>query len=551
MISNIRYWFLLFLIFLVYLAGLFVTLLETDSARSAVMAMHMVQQNDFINLFSVNGVFSQKPHLHFWFAAFSFKIFGLSDWAYRIPGFLMTLLAAYSCFGLGKSLYNAQIGKLAALVFMTAQIIVISNTDVQIDTLLTGFSIFAIWQFVNYGKHDSLTAIILGAVGSALAFSVAGLSGLLFVVLPLCCYLIYARKWSRLFSWKTLLAVLIFCIAITPACYAYFLQFESHAALSGAVSKNQENGLAFFWQGLNGPLGGNRFGFDFFDIYFIKDCLWTFLPWTLIGLLAYIGKFKWLLRSNLGSNPKFEFLTLGGVSLLFVVAAFVENRTIHFLNPMIPLIAIMVASYLYEIYRFRKTKLIKTLLGIQYLIFALIFILSVLLCYFVFKIDNPLNYIWKILLVLLAIVYSLKREDFFYRLITISVLCALMINVVLNAHAFPGLVNFQAGSSMAKVIVDNEIPTDNIYKLSGSGSWTLDFYIKKPLDRISLSEILNRKNIWVYANELQLKELRNLGYDWDRQYHVDQLNTGKLDLAFMDPATRKGVLGKMYLIHIY
>ena len=218
---------------------------------------------------------------------------------------------------------------------------------------------------------------------------------------------------------------------------------------------------------------------------------------------------------------------------------------------MLPLISILVASYLYSLNRFHNLKRIKTILSFQYFIFGIVFILSVLLCYYVFKGDNPLNYIWKIALALLAIFYSLKREPYYYRLITVSVLCSIMFNAVLNTHAFPEFMKYQAGSSMAKVIAEKDIPTENIYKLSELGTWALDFYNEKKVKQISISMILNKKNIWVYANELQLRELNNLGYDWDRQYQVDQYKLNQLNLKFIDPATRKSTLDKMYLIHIY
>ena len=104
MIPNTRYWLLLLLVVLVYITGMFVTLFENDSAQFAVMAMRMVQENDFINLFKGPDEYLDKPHMHYWLAALSFKLFGLQDWAYRIPAILATLLGAYSCYGLGKLL---------------------------------------------------------------------------------------------------------------------------------------------------------------------------------------------------------------------------------------------------------------------------------------------------------------------------------------------------------------------------------------------------------------------------------------------------------------
>ncbi|MBT8312327.1 MAG: glycosyltransferase family 39 protein, partial [Flavobacteriaceae bacterium] len=174
MISRTRFWILIGLIFLVYLAGMFVTLFENDSAQFAVMAMRMVQENDFINLFKGPEEYLDKPHLHYWLAALSFKIFGIHDWAYRIPAILVTLLGGWSCYGLGKTLYNQDAGKIAALIFLSAQTIVLSVIDVRTDAVLTGFTVFALWQLVLFFERKTLINILMGAIGAGLAFSTKG-----------------------------------------------------------------------------------------------------------------------------------------------------------------------------------------------------------------------------------------------------------------------------------------------------------------------------------------------------------------------------------------
>ena len=196
MISNIRYWFLLSLVFLVYLAGMFATLFENDSAQFAVMAMRMVQENDFLSLFKGPEEYLDKPHLHYWLAAIAFKIFGLHDWAYRIPALLATLLGAYSCYGLGKLLYDRDTGKLAALIFMTSQTIILSVIDVRTDAVLTGFAILAIWQLAAYIETKNLKHIALGAFAAGMAFSTKGQIALLVVGFPIICHLYFTRKWQ-------------------------------------------------------------------------------------------------------------------------------------------------------------------------------------------------------------------------------------------------------------------------------------------------------------------------------------------------------------------
>ena len=210
MISTARYWFFIALIVLVYIIGMFVTLFENDSAQFAVMAMRMVQENDFLSLFKGPEEYLDKPHMHYWLAALSYKIFGIHDWAYRIPGILSTLLGAYSCYGLGKLLYNKDVGRFASLIFMTAQTMVLANVDVRTDAVLTGFTIFSIWQLATYIEKNTLKSIALGAFGAGIAFSTKGQIALVVIGISILCHLAYTRKWTRLLNWRLLVALLVF-----------------------------------------------------------------------------------------------------------------------------------------------------------------------------------------------------------------------------------------------------------------------------------------------------------------------------------------------------
>ena len=104
------YWLWFFALLAVYALGLPNTLLENDSAQFAVMAQRMVLEGDYINLIKGTEDYLDKPHLHYWLAALSYLLFGISDWAYRIPAILVTLLGAYSCYGLGRLYYRFRDG---------------------------------------------------------------------------------------------------------------------------------------------------------------------------------------------------------------------------------------------------------------------------------------------------------------------------------------------------------------------------------------------------------------------------------------------------------
>ena len=552
MISNSRYWFLLFLVVLVYITGMFVTLFENDSAQFAVMAMRMVQENDFLSLFKGPHEYLDKPHMHYWLAALSFKIFGLYDWAYRIPGILATLLAAYSCFGLGKLLYNTNTGKLAALIFMTAQTIVLSAIDVRTDAILTGFTILAIWQLTAYIQTNHIKHIILGAFGAGIAFSTKGQIAIVVIGFPILCHLAYTRKWRTLFHWKISIALIVFAITITPILYAYYHQFDLHPEKVIRGISNRSGIFFILWEQSFERMSGAGMGKNSSDyFFFFHTFLWVFLPWTIIALAAYWFRIKTFLKLKFAYNPKYEFLTLGGITLIFLLISFAQFKLPHYLNITIPLFSILTASYLYNIYKLAKKKEAKVILDIQYFILSIVFIVTVLLCFFVFKFENIYPYILLGIAFLTIMYFCLKRENYYLRIITLSVYSSLLLNAILNLHFYPSLLEYQAGSSMSQTIAENSIPVDNIYKISKEHTWALDFYNQKPVIISSIEAIENKKDIWVYVDDAQLRELQNSNFDWDCQYTQNQFRITRLQAKFLNPTTRKRVLKKRHLIHIY
>ena len=552
MISNLRYWFLILLIFLVYVAGMFVTLFENDSAQFSVMAMRMVQENDFFSLFKGPEEYLDKPHMHYWLAALSYKIFGIHDWSYRIPGILATLLAAYSCYGLGSLLYNKHVGKLAALVFMTAQTIVLGAIDVRTDAVLTGFSILAIWQLAKYIENGSVSAIAIGAFAAGIAFSTKGQIALLVIGLPILCHLFYIGKWKVFLSWKVLLALLVFAVTITPMLYAYYLQFDLHPE-KVIRGKDHRSGIFFiFWEQSFERLSGEGIGKNSSDyFFFFHTFLWVFLPWTILGITAFYHKIKVFVNQKFKYVQGSEFLTVGGITLIFIIISFAQFKLPHYLNITIPLFAVITAAYIYNLYTANKEKTVKYLMIGQYFVLSIVFIASALICFYVFKLRSVVAYVFLIGAAILIIYYALKREGVYMKLVTISVCASLLLNAVLNLHFYPNLLDYQGGSSMSKVIAEKNIPVDRVYKVGKDYTWSLDFYNQFPVQITTAEDLKDKKDIWVYVNDDEMAMLEEKGFDWDSQLSVDQFRITRLQAKFLNPNTRKKVTRKMYLLHIY
>lgn len=551
MISSLRYWFLIALIILVYLAGMFATLFENDSAQFSVMAMRMVQENDFFSLFKGPNEYLDKPHMHYWLAAISYKIFGIHAWAYRIPGILATLLAAYSCFGLGSLLYNKQVGRLAALIFMTAQTIVLGAIDVRTDAVLTGFSILAIWQLAKYIEQGSVKNIVIGAFAAGMAFSTKGQIALLVIGLPILCHVFYTRKWNAFLSYKVLLALVVFGLTISPMLYAYYVQFDMHPEKIIRGKSNRSGIFFIFWEQSFERLSGDGIGKNSSDyFFFFHTFLWVFIPWTVIGIAAYWGRLKTFFKLKLKYNAHYEFLTIGGITLIFAIISFAQFKLPHYLNITIPLFAILSASYLYTIFHSEKKRSTRFLKISQFFILGIVCIAAALICFYVFTLNNVLAYISLVLVVLLIVYFLFKKEGEYIKLVTITVCTSVLLNAVLNLHFYPNLLQYQGGSSMAKIIKEKEIPVDRIYKVGLDYTWSLDFYNQFPVQITTPALLKSKKDVWVYVNDKELELLKSKGFNWDSQLSVNQFRITRLQGKFLNPKTRKTVTRKMHLLHL-
>ncbi len=550
MISRTRFWIFIGLILLVYLAGMFVTLFENDSAQFAVMAMRMVQEHDFINLFKGPEEYLDKPHLHYWLAALSFKIFGIHDWAYRIPAILVTLLGGWSCYGLGKTLYNKETGKIAALIFLSAQTIVLSVIDVRTDAVLTGFTVFALWQLLLFFERKTLVNIMLGALGAGLAFSTKGQIALVVIALPLMCYLTYSRKWKRLLDWRVLVALLVFALTITPMLYAYYQQFDLHPE-KVIRGKANRTGLRFiFWEQSFERLSGEGVGENSSDyFFFFHTFLWVFLPWTVIGLAAYASRVKNLFRKNFQKVKGVEFLTVGGITLIFVLISFAQFKLPHYLNITIPLFAVLTAAYLVWLRNEKREKALRNIQKVQYAILGLCFVVAALLTQYVFDSGFLENLLLGFSFALLVFVI-IDRTIPFVRIITVSVLGAVLLNLSLNLGFYPSLLKYEAGATMSELVKENNIPVDRIYKITDGHTWALDFYNQQPVKITTADDLATLNDVWLYVTDKERVALQEMGIRWEKEFSADQFRITRLQARFLNPDTRKEVLRKRHLVYL-
>ncbi|MGY3792222.1 ArnT family glycosyltransferase [uncultured Aquimarina sp.] len=547
------YIILYILLLIVYISGLWIPLMENDSAQHATMAMRMYLENDFLNIYKAGKDYLDKPHMHFWLAALSFKIFGISDWAYRIPALLFTGIGAISCYGLAKEFYGKQARHIASLVFLSAQAIVLSNHDVRTDAVLTGATIFGIWQLVLYINHEKVIHAILGAIGVAIAFSTKGQLGVFVAGICILTYVSYNRRWYVIWSWKTLIGMLSFIISILPVLYAYYVQFDLHPE---KIIHGQSNvsGIRFIlWDQSFNRLTASGFeetSPDYF--FFFHTLLWAFLPWSIIAYLALFNRCKELWINKFIFKPKLETLTSLGVFIVLIVISFSKFKLPHYLNSVLPILSVLVAGYLTELYNKNKKRTSQVFLVLQYVILTIGSILVLFLIFWAFPMPHVgIILCYLLLLVGLSYVITTKMKTI-RKLIILSVSYMILINFCLNTQFYPKLLSYQAGNNAARVINSEDINKTDVLMLNGRPSWSLDFYTKRITPTVHISEVSStvKSGQWLFLYGNKLESLKAMNISWSREYEIYHHRITRLSLEFLNPNTRDAILEKAYLIQV-
>ena len=89
---------------LINFSGLFITIIGPDGTLYATIAKTMVLNHDYVNLYALGMDWLDKPHFPFWVTAFSFNLFGINTWAYKLPAILFMMMGAVYTYFFAKRL---------------------------------------------------------------------------------------------------------------------------------------------------------------------------------------------------------------------------------------------------------------------------------------------------------------------------------------------------------------------------------------------------------------------------------------------------------------
>jgi len=198
---------------------------EVDSVHAQI-ARNMLVSGDWVTA-RLNGVaYLEKSPLGYWLTAMSFRIFGVHDWAARIPLMLGVVALCWTTLSFGRWAFRPPADFYSGLVLSTCIGLFLFTRIIIPDALLTLAITIALWSFLKSldpeESRPHLWPVVLGvALGMGLL-----LKGMIAVVFPIGTAIVYLTLTKQLFqseTWRRVRPFTVLLIAVIIALPWYVL----------------------------------------------------------------------------------------------------------------------------------------------------------------------------------------------------------------------------------------------------------------------------------------------------------------------------------------
>jgi 4-amino-4-deoxy-L-arabinose transferase-like glycosyltransferase len=185
-------------------SGIFsLPLFPPDEPKYASAAERMLGTGDFVTPYFNCSPRFDKPPLIYWLIALSFKLFGISAWAARIPSVLSSLGVLSLIYFFSAREFDRWTAAISSVVFACTFHIWVMARAVAPEMLLVFFETAAIFCFYDAFEKNDNRYIRYGYLFAALAFLTKGPVGVIVPGSVVFCY--FAYRSGFLFTFRKLL----------------------------------------------------------------------------------------------------------------------------------------------------------------------------------------------------------------------------------------------------------------------------------------------------------------------------------------------------------
>ncbi|WP_133011066.1 ArnT family glycosyltransferase [Marinomonas flavescens] len=374
-------------------------LMDTTEARYGEMARIMVETGNWITpMFDYNVPFWGKPPMFAWLSGLGFSLFGITEFAARIPHLLVGIGILYLVYFLTKEYFDSKkMGIFSSAVLASTFSFLLISGAVTADTALTfsiTLSMVSFWQAWN-NKHPIWGYLFF--IGLALGMLSKGPLAVVLVGISLTLWLIPNYRWKRL--WEVLpwgYGSLLFLILSIP--WYAIAEYRTPGFLDYFIVG--EHIKRFIIGGWQGDLYGTAHERT-------RGTIWVYavvamLPWTPLLIAQWIRLIRTGQDTQESSNGFGSFLIAWMLAPLLLFT-FAGNILLTYVMPALPAAAILVVHY----HRYRALPKWLYSLGLVTPILLIAFISALHFHYGEIRSDKKIMTIWKLQ-------DESKADDLFY-----------------------------------------------------------------------------------------------------------------------------------------
>lgn len=529
---------------IVYIIGMFVNVMDVDAAQYASISREMLEKWDFIHVTNRYKDYLDKPPLLFWLSSLSMYVFGVNNFAYKLPSILITILGIYSTYRFSLLYYKKEVAYLSAVILASTQALFLITNDLRTDTNLLGTFIFSIWHIAAYLKHKKLINLVWGSVGIGLAMLAKGPIGIVAPIMAFGAHLLARRNLTPAFSpilWVVSLGIIF--IVLLPMNVGLYQQFDLHPE----KVVNGETGVSglrfYYWTQSFGRITGESVWDNGAGPFFLThSMMWAFLPWALFFVIGFFTQMAKFIKNGLKINEDEEVISLLGFLLPFMALSMSRYQLPHYGFVVFPLAAVITAKLINEwFFEGNMPKFGKIISWVQYGLLNLLWIIVGLLIFISFP-DK--SYIFAGILILGFVFFQWIYFSYsnWNKVIVVSVITAVGINLLVNAYLYPQLLKYQTPSEVGKIVHEKGIAKDKFYSYKCGDPQSIDFYAQRVVPIIKeLDPILGEKGIWLYTKKEEVEKIKKKFPTCTIVYEHPFFHVTKLSLPFLNPNTRNKV----------
>ncbi|MBT9332163.1 glycosyltransferase family 39 protein [Acidipila sp. 4G-K13] len=337
-------------------------LLDDADSVYAEAAREMLLRHDWITP-HLNGIrWLESPPLLCWSVAASFRLFGVSDWAARLPLALYALALFAVVFSLGRRFFDSSgnapaAGFYAALALMTSYGIFLFAHILLPDLILSlwlTLGIACFWRSLREENPSLLTALGFSAC-CGLGVLTRGLIGIIFPAAIVLLFLFFTRNLRHLRRWHPVAGSLVFPAIVLPWNIAAGMANPAQGRPQGAAP-TPGNVHGFWWvhvineqflRYLNRRVPHN---YDSVPLLIFWALLFVWIvPWCAFSIRALV-RASWregFARRMLDRSGQARLLCVLWVLVVVVFFSFAPRQE-YYLLPALPAMALLAGDWLAE-----------------------------------------------------------------------------------------------------------------------------------------------------------------------------------------------------------